>query len=89
MSCCALKSLVLLMFAFVVLSFISALVHEKSKWILTMKQQEKYAGKLVLPALFDRAKHYYSQTETGLYLRSLSNKGNMDGYPLHAHFSTI
>jgi len=110
MSCCALKSLVLLMFAFVVLSFISALVHEKSKWILTMKQQEKYAGKLVLPALFDRAKHYYSQTETGLYLRSLSNKASkddfdhakryyeeqkpfvlhsMDGYPLHAHFSTI
>jgi len=71
---CGARIVVILMFLFVVASLVSALVHEKSKRILNMKQQEKYANALVLPAMMDQAKHYWSQAKEGLQLRRLSSK---------------
>jgi len=67
------------MFLFVVVSLVSAIIHEKSKHILNVEQQEKYANALWLPAAFDRAKHYYSQHEAGFWLRrSLSEASRKD-----------
>ncbi|GAB5354441.1 hypothetical protein AAMO2058_000119100 [Amorphochlora amoebiformis] len=71
---CGIRAFVLMMFLFVVLSFVSAMIHEKSKKYMSMRQQEQYANQLILPAYFDQAKHYLSQAPLGLKLRKMSSK---------------
>eukprot|EP00471_Norrisiella_sphaerica_P014086 CAMPEP_0184503846 /NCGR_PEP_ID=MMETSP0113_2-20130426/52130_1 /TAXON_ID=91329 /ORGANISM="Norrisiella sphaerica, Strain BC52" /LENGTH=490 /DNA_ID=CAMNT_0026893411 /DNA_START=117 /DNA_END=1589 /DNA_ORIENTATION=+ len=77
---CLASTSVLVMFVVVVCSFTFALVHEKSKKIMTVKQQEKYANAFYFPAALDQAKHYYSQTNAGLNLRKSFSKESEEDF---------
>lgn len=74
-------------FLFVLCSLLFAIFHEKSKGLLNSRNQERLAGTLLLPAYFDQAKHYYSQSNLGLRLRKLSNsKSARDAQHADAYF---